>query len=175
MAVYTVLLPPPAKASGIEQTAERTVFVRDGFSWLAMLFPVLWLLFNGLWLLLLAFLLVAIGLELGLSLIGGPVPGLAGLALAVLFGFEANGLRRWALMRRGYRFAGIVSGAGRVDCERRFFDSWLAEGAHAAAPVPPPARKVHPEGRPAARVAPSPLSPGDPGIFGLFPDTRNAR
>jgi hypothetical protein len=174
MAVYTVLLPPEARASGIEQTAERTVFVRDGFSWLAMLFPVLWLLFNGLWLLLLAFILVAVGLEFGLSLIGGPVPGLAGLALAVLFGFEANGLRRWALMRRGYRFAGIVSGGKRVDCERRFFDTWLAEGA-AAVPVQPRARVVHPDGRQAARVAPSPLSPGDPGIFGLFPDTRNAR
>ncbi|MGX1098729.1 DUF2628 domain-containing protein [Amorphus sp. MBR-141] len=173
MAVYTVLLPPPARASGVEQTAERTVFVRDGFSWLAMLFPVLWLLFNGLWLLLLAFLLVAVGLELGLSLIGGPVPGLAGLALAVLFGFEANGLRRWALMRRGYRFAGIVSGARRVDCERRFFAAWLAEGAVAAEPAP--VRTAHADGRPAARVAPSPLSPGDPGIFGLFPDTRNAR
>ncbi|MGX1307496.1 hypothetical protein AB7M35_002216 [Amorphus suaedae] len=174
MAVYTVLLPPPARASGVEQTAERTVFVRDGFSWLAMLFPVLWLLFNGLWLLLLAFILVAIGLEFGLSLIGGPVPGLAGMALAVLFGFEANGLRRWALMRRGYRFAGIVSGARRVDCERRFFDSWLAEGAVVAEPATP-ARAAHVDGRPAARVAPSPLSPGDPGIFGLFPDTRNAR
>jgi len=173
MAVYTVLLPPGAKASGIDQTAERTVFVRDGFSWLAMLFPVLWLLFNGLWLLLLAFVLIAVGLEFGLSLIGGPVPGLAGLALAVLFGFEANGLRRWALMRRGYRFAGIVSGSRRVDCERRFFDTWLAEGA--SAPSQPPARVVHPDGRQAARVAPSPLSPGDPGIFGLFPDTRNAR
>lgn len=173
MAVYTVLLPPPARASGVEQTAERTVFVRDGFSWLAMLFPVLWLLFNGLWLLLLAFILVAVGLEFGLSLVGGPVPGLAGVALAVLFGFEANGLRRWALMRRGYRFAGIVSGGKRLDCERRFFDAWLAEGA--AAPEPSPARVAHPDGRPAARLAPSPLSPGDPGIFGLFPDTRNAR
>lgn len=168
MAVYTVLLPPAGRVSRFDETAERTVFVRDGFSWLAMLFPVLWLLFNGLWLLTIAFVVAAVALELAMSLLGGPAPGLAGVALAVLFGFEANGLKRWALMKRGYSFAGIVAGSKRVDCERRFFAHWLGEDLM----LPPAA----PTGtRPAAAVAPARLAKGDPGIVGLFPETRSAR
>jgi len=174
MAVYTVLLPPPERVSGLEETAERTVFVRDGFSWLAMLFPVLWLLFNRLWLLTLAFVIAAAALEVAMSLLGGPAPGLAGVALAVLFGFEANGLKRWALMRRGYRFAGIVAGSKRTECERRFFSQWLEEEAFAPQPVrsAPAVPSVY---RSAVPVAPAVRAQGDPGILGLFPETRSTR
>jgi len=51
--------------------------------------------------------------------------GLAGLALNLLIGFEADTLRRWGLERRGWRMIGTVTGVSAIDCERRFFDSWI--------------------------------------------------
>lgn len=163
MAVYTVLLPPTGKAPTLEQSLERAVFVRDGFSWLALLFPLLWFLFNRLWLILIAFLVVSVGLELVLSELGGPFPGIAAVALSVLVGFEANGLKRWALMRRGYRLAGIVSGSSKVDCERRFFADWIGTDTPAPDPVSAPAAAV--PWRPSASA-----HRGEPGILGLFPN-----
>ncbi|MEW5421298.1 DUF2628 domain-containing protein [Amorphus sp. 3PC139-8] len=167
MAVYTVLLPPPGKSPDLDQTLERAVFVRDGFSWLALLFPVLWFLFNRLWLLLVLFLIVSIGLEFVLSEVGGPFPGIAAVALSVVVGFEANGLKRWALLKRGYRFAGIVSGSKRTDCERRFFAKWLETETSAGRTHTPTAqaRSAEVTWRPAA-----PRAPGEPGILGLFPN-----
>lgn len=162
MAVYTVLLPPPGKRTGHEAPVENAVFVRDGFSWLALFFPVLWLLFNRLWLLTILYIAIAVGLEIAASVIGGPVPGVLSVAFTVLFAFEANALKRWALVQRGYAFAGIVSGRGRIECERRFFQSWLADGTPAPARQPAVARPHRPVSSSAGL--------GEPGILGLFPD-----
>jgi hypothetical protein len=51
------------------------------------------------------------------------------LALSLLVGFEAGTLRRWALARRGWTTLGTVSGRTAEECERRFFDLWLATQA----------------------------------------------
>ena len=51
--------------------------------------------------------------------------GLAGLALSLLIGFEADTLRRWGLRRRGWAALGTVTGKTASECERRFFDAWL--------------------------------------------------
>jgi hypothetical protein len=51
---------------------------------------------------------------------------LALAALHVVIGFEATSLQRWALERRGWTEAGTVSGRNLAECERRFFDYWLA-------------------------------------------------
>lgn len=61
MTVYTVLEPPP---SGDDlRDAERVAFVRDGFSWLALLFPLLWLLWHRMWLVLVLWIAVVVVLQ----------------------------------------------------------------------------------------------------------------
>jgi hypothetical protein len=83
------------------------VLVREGFSWLAFLFNVLWLLWHRLWLAALGYLVLAV--LVGALLPGGGVGFAAGLALQFLLGAHANDLRRWALARRGYAQAHVVA------------------------------------------------------------------
>lgn len=113
------------------QRAEELRFVRDGFSWAIALFAPVALLFRGAWLALALYvvlaaaslsLLAALGVTSALSL-------LALLALGIVFGFEAAAIERWSLGRFGWSEVGVVGGADIEECERRFFDAWLAEKA----------------------------------------------
>lgn len=132
MAVFNVFVPPSGHdgAAGVNRRAEsdRVAFVRDGFTWSAAIFGPLWMIRHGLWLVLLCFLIVA-GVIVG-ALVVARAPAdiaiVAVLALAILLGLEAPTLRRWTLVRRGWRDAGIVVGDGR-DAERRFFERQIAE------------------------------------------------
>lgn len=160
MATYTVLLPPPSKRAGPSTRMERAVFVRDGFSWPAFLFPVLWLLFNRMWLILILFVAIAVGIAIAVDAIGGPIEGIAAFAFTLLFGFEANGLKRWALMQRGYEFVAVMVGR-RADCEQRFYAEELDTADY------PPARPEPVHGR---TTTPPPQLAGDTGILGLFPE-----
>lgn len=157
MAVYTVFEPPP---SGDDmRDAERTAFVREGFSWLALLLPFLWLIWHRMWLVLVMWIAVSVLTQWGASLVGDPAPLIAGLAVSLLMGFEANGLRRWTLSRRGFRFAGVVAGANRDECERRFFAEWEPDRPRAPEPAAPgPWTARHGEGAESRHV------------LGLFPN-----
>jgi hypothetical protein len=126
MRTYTVHEHPDPAADRIDR-AEELVFVKDGFSWVAALFAPLWLLVHRLWWPLLGYVVVSGALQL-VQLTAAVDPrwlALAGFALNVLIGFEADTLRRWALERRGWHTVGTVSGKTAAECERRFFDAWL--------------------------------------------------
>lgn len=106
--------------------AERAVFVRDGFSWSALIFGPLWLLHNGMLLLFIAFVVVVAGLIGAVSEFVSPIvaaPLVPGLGL--WFAFEARALRRWSLARRGWRMTGIVEARTRREAEHRYFDDRL--------------------------------------------------
>ncbi|MHB2168299.1 DUF2628 domain-containing protein [Alsobacter sp. R-9] len=155
MTTYLVHVPAEAER-GQPDGLDRAVLVKDGFHWLALVFPVLWLLYHRAWIALLVFLAASVALMAVVAL--GDLPGgtlvagelLLGLALAV----AAPDLRGWTLGRRGYRLADVVAGEDEELASRRFFERWLA-GA-------PPASR----GRPAAAV------PGGtaPQVLGLFPE-----
>ncbi|MQT12913.1 DUF2628 domain-containing protein [Segnochrobactrum spirostomi] len=123
MAVFSVLEPIPT--GDLRHDAERVVLVREGFSWLAFLVPLVWLLVHRLWLALVLFLAASFAVQAAGSAIGGPAAALGELGLCLIFGFEANAIRRWTLTRRGLRFTAVVAGANRDECERRFFATWL--------------------------------------------------
>jgi hypothetical protein len=126
MRTYTVHEHPDPAADRIDR-AEELVFVKDGFSWVAALFAPLWLLVHRLWWPLLGYVVVSGALQF-VQLTAAVDPrwlALAGFALNVLIGFEADTLRRWALERRGWHTVGTVSGKTAAECERRFFDAWL--------------------------------------------------
>ena len=85
----------------------RTVMVREGFSWLAALFPLIWFLAKRLWLV--AALYFALATLIGFVLPSTAFPW-AMMALQILSGFEARNLQRWSLERQGFRLMGVVQG-----------------------------------------------------------------
>jgi hypothetical protein len=126
VATFTVHEPPDAEADRVDRGVELQ-FVKDGFSWLTAIFPVLGFLANGIW-------LMAIGYIAGSALLGYVLnalkvePGfisLIFLAINIYLGFEISTLKRWMLDQKGWDMVGVVNGRSIAECERRFFESWL--------------------------------------------------
>ena len=66
MPVYTVH-EPPLRAHEALPNPLRFVFVRDGFYFSAFVVAVLWMLWHRMWLVLLIYIVVALGLDYGMS------------------------------------------------------------------------------------------------------------
>jgi hypothetical protein len=161
MTVYMVFEPRDAGGDPMRR-AERTVFVRDRFTWSAFLFAPLWMLRHRLWLAFISYGVVIVAVTAALRFAGARAGTLL-LALALihlLVGIEAATLRRRKLLHRGWGELGIVIGDDIETAERRFFDSDAASsGARgevvAEAPRPP---------------TPPPMRPAPAGdVIGLFP------
>lgn len=153
MAIFTVHV--PNDRDDAFSRAERTAFVRDGFSVAAFVFGPLYLLRFGAWLAALAWVVAVAGggwLCNQARLPGGVEVGLF-LLVALFTGLEASSLRRFALRRRGYDLADVVEGSGREDGERTFFRRAVLEGLPASRTV-------------AGSAGPRPNEP----VIGFFPD-----
>jgi hypothetical protein len=157
MAIYTVH-EPPLRTGAATPDPERYVFVRDGFSFPAFVFGPLWMLLHRMWLVLLFYIVVSMVLGMAVTVAGASVfvIGCVGFLIALLIGLEAGSLRRFTLRRRGWKYAGVVSGEDREAAERRFFDTWLRRDRPPATPVITPA-------------ALNPNLPRTSDIIGLFP------
>jgi hypothetical protein len=159
MTIYTVHIPPEADTP--ESVAEKAVFVKEGFATAGFLFTGFWLLAQRLWLHALGYfvlfgLVVAAFWWLGLPRLAfGGVTAL----LALLVGLEGHEWMRRRYARKGWKQAGTVSGPSLDECERRFFQDWLA-GRPAA-----PAQSAGP-------AAPWPSAPAPAGVLGVFPEAR---
>jgi len=136
---YTVHEPSDGPRDRFER-AEALVFVRDGFSWMAALLTPFWMIAHRLWLALIGYLVVVVGLQLLLAMLGMPQRAVGWVMVAVhlLVGFEGDAIRRWTLRRRGYALVGSVSGRGLDECERRFFDAWLNDRPYVSLPPDAP-------------------------------------
>lgn len=150
VAVFTIHEPPNPPADRIDR-AETMVFIPDGFSWMAALFAPLWLVSRQLWLALAAYLTTIFAVAAGFSALGLS-PASITIALAAInvwLGFEAFEIQRLTLSAKGWGDAGSVSGRNLSECERRFFDLWLAgqpvlkRAGDDAAPAPEAEVKVH--------------------------------
>lgn len=102
-------------------------FVRERFSFLALIAPLLWLLWHRLWIeagayLVFALVLLGAGWLLGL----GDAFGLLALPLNVFVALEAPALRQTALRRRGWTDWGTVEAGDAAEAETRY----LAEAGH---------------------------------------------
>jgi hypothetical protein len=166
MTTYSVHLPAEA-APGSPIGLERTVLVKEGFHWVALFFPLLWLLANRLWIAFLAVLaltvaLVFVGRAIGL---GDGAIGVLDFMLGLFVAISAADLQTWGLERRNYAMRDVVTGASRDEAERRFFDRWLSGASEAVT-------------RPAASLPGSPpayAARPQPQVLGLFPDAGGAR
>ncbi len=115
------------------------IFVREGFSLTAFILTVAWALWNRMWIVTAVLVAImsgfsALGTWFGLNEMA---TGIINFAISLLFGLEAQDLRRWSLARRGYHQVGLTAGDSLEDAELRFFQSEVSERvAYPAAPVP---------------------------------------
>ena len=165
MSTYTVHQ-PPLQADESAPDPERFVFVRDGFSFWAFLLTPLWMLRYRLWLVLVGYLVVAVGLQVGLRALGAAATAMAvvGVLLSLLVGFEAATLRRFTLARRRWKNVGVVVGDDREAAERRFFDAWVKAAAVDGVRVEREPRPTPPPLPPISRRPPAGSE-----VIGLFP------
>jgi hypothetical protein len=113
-----MVLERPSRANPAEP---ELAFLRDGFSWLAFLFPPLWLLWHRLWVeavATFAVLLAGTALEEAGGLAAGAT--MVSLLVSIFIGLEGRGLRIAAFQRRGWQVWGVVEADSEDDAETRF-------------------------------------------------------
>jgi hypothetical protein len=109
---------------------QDAVFVREGFSIAAFIFQPFWALYNRMWAT--AGILVAASILISTLISSDAIKSLTSLAVALVFGFAANGLRRRSMAFKGKSDLGLVSGESLEEAELRFF---LARSSKAATPA----------------------------------------
>jgi hypothetical protein len=130
MKVYTALRPPHV-------SPDKTLFIKEGFSWPGFLFAVIWLAFKRLWLALALYVLALVALTAAARAADFSVGSVIalGLALNLFVGFEANNLYRRALVRRGFAEEGPFLGEDVEEAELKYFQSPIYR--QSSAPNPP--------------------------------------
>lgn len=119
-ASYLILTPP----DGPDRNHDKTRCIRDGFSWLAFIFPVFWLLGHRLWLAAVtAFLLQGLGGQL-LEIKGGWPAGIAVLfGLSILTALEGRNLHISNIVAKGWTLEAVVSADSVDTAEEIYFSS----------------------------------------------------
>ncbi|MDZ5450623.1 DUF2628 domain-containing protein [Labrys sp. ZIDIC5] len=167
----------PAKtAPDTLEAADKSVFVKDGFSLGAFLVTPVWLLWRRMWLVFLAWL----GLQVALAVLTSTfsldqrAAGIVSLLVSLCFALEANALRAWTMRRQGWRFTGVASGHTLDEAEQRHFEGRSLVASAAA--NPPTAGS-----RPLGQEFPGPWSSalgrngGSPNVLGVFPEPHGTK
>lgn len=103
--------------------ADDVVFLREGFSWWALIFPLPWLVIKGMWIVL----LLALGVQFaiwGISEtldLSDAIRVILSLSINLILAFEGNNVLRWTYERRGFEELGLVHGDDLDEAEYRFF------------------------------------------------------
>ena len=117
--IYTVHENPDAA-----DPCDRIALVREGFSFWAFVFTILWTLSNRLWLASAAYAAMVILIVKGGTLLGVDevTRGLLQLGVQALLGFTAHDLQRLSLARRGYKEKSVVCATSELLAEQRYYD-----------------------------------------------------
>lgn len=151
MASFVVLTPPDSPYPD-----DQTVLIRDGFSWLALIIPLLWLLWYRLWFASVLLLLLTIAIALAADQFPGYslVLTAASILVSAFVALEGNGWRIAKKERQGWVFRSVVEAENHATAEEIWFDT-IDRQADKPAPTQPPstARKPSP-------VRPAPAGTG---------------
>jgi hypothetical protein len=141
--VYTVHTPPTMASRRPTKRWEALdplpELVKEGFSWPAFFFGIVWALYQRLWLVAAGLVVIGAGLSVAFEELHlDPVSmSLTFFAISVLTGLFGNDWRRAALRRRGYGEDGVVTAANLETALRRYLDLRAIGGsALRAAPAP---------------------------------------
>jgi hypothetical protein len=154
--VFLVFEPKTGRSRTLAE-ADQVTFLREKFSWPALFFGPLWMIWHRLWLAFALWLVASIAIATGIVALGlsESVVPVALLVSSLIAAFEATGLRRRKLLRQGLREAAVVIAEDREAAERRFFAQWV---------------QAEPAATPTNSPAPSALPPLKGPIVGLFPE-----
>ncbi len=138
MATFLVLIPPGAKSGD-----ENARIVRDRFSWVAFVLPVIWLLWHRAWLAAaLAFAVQA----LGAAIADHAIFGLAGLGICLathlLVALEGPAMLVAGLERRGWTVDAVISADDRATAEEIYYTETPADEEQARDSVSLPAAET---------------------------------
>ncbi len=163
-----VIMALPANARTSEGS-EELKFIPDRFSILAFVFSLVWILYHRMWLVLLGYLATLLAVEVAAISVSEDAALIGMLAVSVVFGFEAQALRRWSLERKGWQTVGIAEGFDVEEAELRYAASRISPSAKSTAPI----NSNGPKARPQTSI---PIVPrvGDEQVVGLMlgPETR---
>lgn len=155
MASYRVFELRDAPA-GAKALGDDIRFVRDGFSFWALVFPAIWLLWHRLWLGFAALVFYE-ALLLLLADWVGPLPGLVlGLLAAFYIALEGTNLRAMKLAANGFSETDLVVAGNEEEAEMRFFSRRNIKKQHPLAHEAPGEPSLSPlKARPVIGVFPA--------------------
>ena len=116
MASWVVLEAPPG---GRAAPGEELVLVRDGFAFLAFVFPPLWLLWHRLWIEAIAVFAVLMVAALLENTLGITVSAPISLMVSIFVGLEGNAMRVARWRGRGWNAIAVVDARGVDEAELR--------------------------------------------------------
>ncbi len=153
MASYVVLTPPDDP-----EAPERAEIIRDGFAWLALIIPLLWLLWHRLWFAAALLLLAAVGIVAGMDTLPTWSPAFfaAAVLLSLYVALEGNGLRIARLERQDWQVETVIEAPNGATAEAIYL-SGLDETPKRKIPPPPGRGWAAPRGAtaPAADTGPA--------------------
>lgn len=114
MTTWLVHLPP-------DGTPGEVRFVKDEFTWLAALAPLLWTLWYRIWPAFVGVLLLSAVATAAAALLSPTAVSLTGALFAILFGLEAGHLRSWWLQQSGWQHVGTLEAENVRDAEELWF------------------------------------------------------
>jgi len=122
MTSFTVHIPPTPP--GQRPAPDQIVFLRDSFSPAAFFFGPFWFMWKRAWLPAVLWTLVLVAVAGAGALLKIPVDAMsvAGLATALLLGFEGCRFFAWSLQRRGYVESDVVIGENEEEAELVYFE-----------------------------------------------------
>lgn len=154
------------------EAIESIELVKNEFSWLAFLLPIVWIFIKRLWWVLLAYLVLMAGfsmLELYLPVWSSM---LASAIIAFLIALEAPTLQSWSLRQKGYREVTTLYAEDKEHCETRYIEERVRVLGKGDASRP------HGYKLPALSQSEkqklSGTSSATPPVIGLFPSSENA-
>lgn len=114
---------------------EDVRFVRDGFSYGALIFPAIWLLWNRLWMIFAGFLGFAAIFVLAADSINPILAVFLNALVGLYLGFEGTNLKAMKLRNTGWHETDIVIGGDEEEAELRYFSKQRKNEGSKQAPV----------------------------------------
>ena len=145
MTIWTVYAPPSPGIS--PEPTDDLVFVREGFSWTALILAPIWALAHRLWLTFVLWLAAMIAISLVAHAFGIAIGWVLTIGFLIWFGLAAGDFRRAKLSHRGWRLIDVVDARSRKLAELRYFEKIAGQqrpGEARDPNTPPPAPPARP-------------------------------
>ena len=104
---------------------QNHLFIRDGFSFIALVFPLFYSIWNGLWVLTIILIIYFFGLTYLITYFESfnSIIFLIILIPHIIFSYEARELKGNNLIKKGWRKVGLVVAKNIVEAELKFYSS----------------------------------------------------